>query len=69
MNKDRYQKYLDYIVNVGASRPCKIEQFDVDFEPIGPFIRKEMREADLIFELDRENIFIYNEVLENRDGK
>lgn len=46
--EERFRKYLDYIKNTGGSP--EIRWFDDDWEPIGPLVRKEMREAGLIIE-------------------
>jgi len=45
-----FQKYLDYIKNTGGSP--KISEFDEDWEPIGPLLRKDMAKAGLITEVD-----------------
>jgi len=50
MNLEYYQRYLDYITNTGGSP--KIEWFDDDWEPIGPMIRRDLKEAKLIREYD-----------------
>jgi hypothetical protein len=44
--KSQYSKYIDYIKNI--SRPCKIEWFDDDWNPVGRMIRKEMEKLGLI---------------------
>jgi hypothetical protein len=50
-----FQKYLDYIRNTGGNP--KIAWFDADWEPIGPQVRKQMKDAGLIYEQD-DKIFI-----------
>ena len=45
-----HEKYLQYIKNTGGSP--KIEEFDDDWEPIGPMVRKDMKHAGLIEEKD-----------------
>ena len=45
-----YEKYLEYIGNVDGG-PL-IEWFDEDWEPIGPVLRKQMKQAGLIYEKD-----------------
>jgi hypothetical protein len=41
-----FQKYLDYIKNTGGSPT--INNFDEDWEPIGPMVRRDMLKAGLI---------------------
>ena len=48
-----YDRYIDYMKNVGGK--IKIEYFDEDWEPIGPSLRKGMKEAGLIIE-DKESV-------------
>lgn len=43
-----FKKYLQYIKNTGGSP--KIEEFDDDWEPIGPRVRDDMKRAGLIYE-------------------
>jgi hypothetical protein len=43
------QKYIDYIWNTGQ-RPLPIAAFDEDWEPVGPMIRRQLQDADLIEE-------------------
>lgn len=43
-------KYVQYIRNVG--RPVKFEEFDDDWEPIGPMIRKDLVAAGFCVEED-----------------
>ena len=45
-----YEKQLDYIRNVAPD--CLIEWFDGDWEPIGPTLREQMKQAELIYERD-----------------
>lgn len=40
-----YQKYLDYIRNTGG---VSTDQFDEDWEPIGPMVRRDLVNAGLI---------------------
>jgi len=40
MPNSRFDKYLEYIDNTGGSPT--IEQFDEDWEPIGPLVRSDM---------------------------
>lgn len=47
-----HRRALDYIRNSGGSP--KIEHFDEDHEPVGPALRKSLRDADLTFERDGE---------------
>ena len=46
----RYEQYLQYIENTG--KETLIEWFDEDFAPIGPRVREDMKNADLIYEED-----------------
>lgn len=46
----KFERYIQYIKNTGGSP--KIEWFDDDWEPIGPQLRKDMAEANLITEKD-----------------
>jgi hypothetical protein len=41
---DYLQKYLDYIDNTGG---VTVEQFDEDWEPIGPMVRHDLFAAGL----------------------
>ena len=41
-------KYVDYIKNVGGN--IKTKDFDEDWEPIGPRIRKELLDAEFTSE-------------------
>ena len=43
---ERFQKYLDYIDNTGG-HPT-IAEFDEDWEPIGPMVRRDLEAAGLI---------------------
>jgi hypothetical protein len=43
---DRFQKYLDYIDNTGGAP--SVEEFDEDWEPIGPMVRRDMETAGLV---------------------
>ena len=43
-----YSLYLEYIQNTGGNP--KISHFDEDWEPIGPLLRKEMKNKHLIYE-------------------
>ncbi|NLG18897.1 MAG: hypothetical protein GX556_16350 [Fibrobacter sp.] len=43
-----FQRYLEYITNTGGCP--KVDQFDEDWEPIGPCVREDMKKAGLIFE-------------------
>ncbi len=45
-----YTKYTDYIKNAGG-KPT-VEQFDEDWSPIGPQVRKDMKRAGLILEIE-----------------
>lgn len=45
------QKYLDYIKNTGQD-PLLNEQFDDDWEPIGPMVRRDLAAAGLIEQLE-----------------
>uniref|UniRef100_A0A6M3K7T3 Uncharacterized protein n=1 Tax=viral metagenome TaxID=1070528 RepID=A0A6M3K7T3_9ZZZZ len=45
-----YQKFLDYIRNTGGHP--SMEQFDVDWEPIGPRVRKDLLRLGLAREVD-----------------
>ncbi len=45
-----YKQYLDYIKNTGGS-PL-IEHFDYDWEPIGPLVRRDLKQDILIYERD-----------------
>ena len=48
---EKYKKYLDYISNAkDAKGGVLIKIFDEDWEPIGARVRKEMVNADLIFD-------------------
>lgn len=42
------QKALDYIRNTGGSPT--LAQFDEDHEPIGPKLREQLKDAQLVFE-------------------
>jgi hypothetical protein len=44
------QKYVDCIKNAGES--YTISQFDDDWEPIGPTVRKDLVKAGLVEEID-----------------
>lgn len=48
LKTDHLQKYMEYIDNTGGSP--KVEWFDEDWEPIGPMLRKDMADANLIYE-------------------
>lgn len=48
-----YDRYINYMKNVGGK--IKIDYFDEDWEPIGPELRRNMKEAGLIIQ-DKENI-------------
>lgn len=48
-----YDRYIDYMKNVGGK--IKIEYFDEDWSPIGPSLRRSMKEAGLIIE-DKESV-------------
>lgn len=39
MESDYYLRYLDYVVNTGG---CTTDQFDEDWEPIGPQLRADL---------------------------
>jgi len=45
-----YAKYIEYIKNSGEN--LKVEWFDEYWEPIGPMVRKDMKQAGLIYEKD-----------------
>lgn len=45
------QQYIDHIRNTGRV-PLPIEQFDEDWEPIGPMVRRDLVKADLVEERD-----------------
>lgn len=45
------QKYIQYIRNT-ARVPLKVEQFDDDWEPVGPMVRRDLLNAGLIKEVD-----------------
>jgi hypothetical protein len=46
----KFDQYMAYIDNTGGSPT--IEQFDDDWEPIGPMLRAEMKAENLIVEID-----------------
>ena len=46
--KKYYKKFIDYIINVGGNP--KIDWFDNDWKPIGPSMRKDLREDGIIYE-------------------
>jgi len=45
-----FKKYIDYIKNTGGN-PL-ISEFDEDWEPIGEIVRRDMKKANLIQEID-----------------
>jgi len=44
-----FKQYLQYVINAGGPT---IEQFDDDWEPIGPRLRKQLSDEGLIDESD-----------------
>ena len=50
---EHLQKYVQYIKNTGQ-KPLAVEQFDDDWEPIGPMVRRDMQAAKLITVKDGE---------------
>jgi len=48
MSDDYLNKYLQYITNTGGC--VSVENFDEDWEPIGPDVRKMLLEKGLISE-------------------
>lgn len=44
---NQHQNYIDYLNNTNRL-PLPVAQFDEDWEPIGPKIRRDMEAADLI---------------------
>lgn len=48
---DHLKRYVDYIKNTGAV-PLPIGQFDDDWEPIGPMVRRDLVTAGLVDERD-----------------
>lgn len=41
-------KYVQYIKNTGMDTKLTTKQFDDDWEPIGPMVRRDMQAAGLI---------------------
>lgn len=58
-----FKKFYDYIANTGGSPT--IEEFDDDWEPIGPKLRADMKEAGYIYERDGK---VYQDVDPLKDG-
>ncbi len=50
MTEERWDRYIQYIKNTGGSP--KIEEFDDDWDPIGPMLRQDMLAVLLIEERD-----------------
>jgi hypothetical protein len=44
---EHLKQYVQYIKNT-AHVPLRVDWFDEDWEPIGPMVRKQMVEANLI---------------------
>lgn len=53
----QYQKYVDYIRNASKGKPLPIAHFDEDWEPVGPQVRRGMRDAGIIDE-DRGHLIL-----------
>jgi hypothetical protein len=47
---NNYQKYIDYINNCKSLVPIKV--FDEDWEPIGKYVRREMKDIGISREDD-----------------
>ncbi len=50
MPKEYLMKYIEYITNTGGSPT--VGQFDDDWEPIGPMVRKDLLEEGMITVVD-----------------
>lgn len=48
MANEHLQQFVEYIKNTGLDGKLTIEQFDDDWEPIGPMVRRDMQIAKLI---------------------
>lgn len=48
--RDYFRRYLQYIENTGG-KPT-VEQFDDDWEPIGPMLRAQLMNLDWIIQLE-----------------
>lgn len=46
--KEFLEQYVQYIKNTGLNGKLTTEQFDDDWEPIGPVVRKDMLSENLI---------------------
>lgn len=50
MNRGYLQEFVDYIANTGGGPT--LEQFDEDWQPIGPKVRADLKAARMTVELD-----------------
>jgi len=48
--EERFKKYIDYIANTGGFPT--IDQFDDDWDPVGPTVRKDLIKFGLVQEFD-----------------